>query len=1088
MQVTVSDTSTDPQAGSVSKLAFSGGDPLRLNPTGAITVVKAPPPPSPFTLAPGQSRSFSYELRAANLGSVLLSSDVSGQDAAGGTVTASANTTVVVGKGLSVDLTYAPTTIKVPVDDKGNDIPQPFDLKVKVTNNIGKTVTGVKLDKLPVLEKMGADVAVPIEQNLRKKQPSLDLGTLAPKQSASATFPFLAGTDGQGRVTWTANATDPANPNGAIKGVGSTVVSIDPTVVLRLDVNLRTPPASAVKSGDVVTVGGVVTNITNADVVDLDPIDPILSGNAGNASPYDPDKPPPDGAFPVPIEPKLAPAAVQAFNADVQTIPDQGAWATVQYQLTGKIEKPDGTTDKIEQDQVLYAPDHSQRISIDDSAQTVNDPSTLMSQVANFSIGWAESDEDWFRSTFAPLAWLYRDIPATGEIGYDALVQKAPLELLQCIDYSVTWWNDTTPEQRSAFYDRLATDIYTQNKKIEGATWADVRALIEHTLGPWLNNLAYDWGAGNYNAVARGLGQIWGNLALQAAMWRMHVPDSETIIKMSDIKQQAGLAKRLPEDIAALKDGDNLMANGGTMLSTLFGLTPQQFQNLAMLAKEKGLLIAVRFRNALSIAWEKLGAIVKMEAVKLKSVDRVDVEMLGYRAGDPGVGDEGAVVLKRPLGWNSGNKTSSCEACLRALMNSPVYLAADDTAQAAGVIRLKARIKEWNDFLKNEPGYNYSEMAKPIGEGGGIVVPENYQGFNYKANGSAFPPYDPTVAAKKPFRLITPDGQLYPHGDYWLAEVEMNGKWVRITGDIDIVAITPANAGTLTPSQKLDIYQTLQDLIDIQHGDTFNWLENGELSGPHATALLNDHVPGKEPVVVFDPEGNALVNHIQPKYTFWNAKDLQGRIWFTHGYRNPLRTIYHFGQLAFPPLDAAETIKNFFTPASWASQIVQPPDNQSQRVNHVHTALVPASNTRNSILGGRCTWRFNASPAAGAIMPNGTGGLVQWTPKSGWKSLDLRSCWYNRSPASGSPLGSDHILSVLPQTSLQAYAPKSATTLTINDLATIDPQLSSKAAPWFQAGQRIVLDPGAADQQVVTIRAVQPGSTAETLTLSGKLT
>ena len=187
------------------------------------------------------------------------------------------------------------------MDDKGNDIPQPFDVKVKVTNNIGKTLRNVKLEKLPVLEKMGADIAVPIEQDLKKKQPSLDLGTLTPNQSTTITFPFKATTDGQGRVTWGAYAPNPDNPNDTIRGYGSTVVSIDPTLIVKLNLNLRTGGGALVQSGDTATVGLDVSNVTNADVVDLDSLDPQLTDNAGGGNPIDPANPPPPNTYPVPV-------------------------------------------------------------------------------------------------------------------------------------------------------------------------------------------------------------------------------------------------------------------------------------------------------------------------------------------------------------------------------------------------------------------------------------------------------------------------------------------------------------------------------------------------------------------------------------------------------------------------------------------------------------------------------------------------------------------------------------------------------------------------------------------------------------------
>lgn len=142
------------------------------------------------------------------------------------------------------------------------------------------------------------------------------------------------------------------------------------------------------------------------------------------------------------------------------------------------------------------------------------------------------------------------------------------------------------------------------------------------------------------------------------------------------------------------------------------------------------------------------------------------------------------------------------------------------------------------------------------------------------------------------------------------------GHLERVTGDIDVVAITKANGQVLSPQERLDIYQNLQDVIDIQHGDTLSWLnsDGGELVGTYKAQLLADHAPGGEPLAVFDPTASVRANFIQPQYTFFNAADKQGRIWHVGGYRTPAATAYHFGQLAYPMfLDAYQAASPWLT-------------------------------------------------------------------------------------------------------------------------------------------------------------------------------
>ncbi|HEV3308963.1 MAG TPA: hypothetical protein VG815_00355, partial [Chloroflexota bacterium] len=799
--VTVANLSPDVHAGSISHLVFASGKPIEVDPSNALAVVSGPSPPSPFTLAPGTQRSFTYKLRAAHLGHVQLASEISGKDSGGLSVSAGDSVTVVVGNGLKVDLSYTPTKLQLPVDAKGDDIPQPFSVKVRVTNGIGKTVHNVKLEKLPILEKMGADIAVPIEQDLKKKQPRLNLGSLAPNQSASVRFPFLADTDGQGRVSWTAYAPNPDNPNDTIRGVGSTVVSIDPTVIVKLNLNLRTGGGSFVTSGDYATVGAVVTNLTNADAVTLDQLNPTLTGNAGEGNPIDPTNPPPPNVYPVAVAPKLGPGEVKALIADVQTVQSQGTRGTVQYKVTGKVEKPDGTKASLSQAQVVYDPkDATETIHIDDSVPTYDPDSKLKAAVANYAIGFAEGEEQWFKSTFDTAAWALKAAP-----GAILDVQKAPIELLQCIDYYVTYWSYLNVSARLAFIDEIGRGVLAQTDQL-GKTIDQVDANIAAKLTSWSNTLETAWDTGDWPDVARSAGRVSGNLAVEAATWEVHLPEAAKLIKLGDAAKEAGVAKRVAEGLRALEAGDEL---SDAALFELYGIDAEQAAAFRELSQEKGLLIAPRYRNPLSIAWEELGALPKMEAVKLKNVDEIDAAFLEYRSGDVG-----SVVLKRPLTPAELHATAA-------------YENASPTLKEAADIRLEARQKEWVKFQANEPGYNYSQMAKPFDEGGGVTVPESYQGWNYKANGSALPAPDPTVAIKRRFEMAQVGNE-----EYWvLKAADRNGVLQRITGDIDIVAITKANGQLLSPAEKLDIYRNLQDTVGMQHGDTFNWLENGELLG-----------------------------------------------------------------------------------------------------------------------------------------------------------------------------------------------------------------------------------------------------------------
>ncbi|HEV3309052.1 MAG TPA: hypothetical protein VG815_00805, partial [Chloroflexota bacterium] len=577
--------------GNLSNLTFAGA-PLQISPSGAFQAISGPTPPvsGPFTLAPNSHKTVTYKLKAVKLGKVTLRTNVRGQTAQGSAVNASDQALVTVGVKLKVDLTYTPHSIKIPLDKKNKPIPQPFSLKVKVTNPFTKVLHNVTLDKSPILEKMGADIAVPIELDSKRKQPRPFIGTLAAGASKSLTFAFLAKTDGQGRVTWTAQADNPDVHNQTIRGVGSVVASIDPTVILQLDLNVRTPPGQGklVKSGDSVTVGGVLTNITNADVVRLDAIDPQLTGNAGGGNPIDPDNPPPANAYPLPIAPTLGPAEVQAFTADIQTVVSAGTRATVTYAPTGKVEKPDGSKVALTPDEIVSNPKDGQEIiSIDDSAPPPATPADFTSEVAQFSIGFGQGSAQWLVSTYDTVAWLLKSAPSA-----ILTIAKAPIQLLQTLDYNITYWAYLTPSARDQWYTDIATGILAQTTKL-GKTLPEVKAHVDEAVTNWLNGLTNAWYAGDWNTVCNFAGQVSGNVALEAASWSVHLPEAAELIKLGDAAKEANVTKRVAEGLKALQAGDDL-TRAGQALSKLYGLTTAQIEALQLLAKEKGLLIAAR--------------------------------------------------------------------------------------------------------------------------------------------------------------------------------------------------------------------------------------------------------------------------------------------------------------------------------------------------------------------------------------------------------------------------------------------------------------------------------------------------------------
>jgi PKD repeat protein len=1043
--------------GDLSNITFAG-QPLNISPAGAVSVVSGPSPriTGALTLAPDTQKQYTYTLKANQLGTVTLSSQANGLDAAGSTVAANTNSQFTIGHVLQVLVSATPNKLQLANADDGSEIAKPVSVTVTVTNTGTKKLQNVKLTDVEGVRGETADFNIPIICATKpapksgncaltasgSPDPGSKIGTLAAGQSKQVKYTFSGQYDGNGEIDATASCDNPDASGQSLQGFGSVIVPVSPTLMVMLDMNGGHGQIGPVTSGNSLDMGGYVKNLTNSYQIDLDPMDPTLTGNIGLANPTDPNNPPPSDSYPVSISPSLKPQDLQQFDSQLATVVSAGTRGTVAYDLTGSVTPPGAQPAALDPSQVTSdVPDATVNLSVNDSVPDKQGPGGLSTGIAMFTQGFLKGSGQWFLSTYDTVAWALKSTPK-------AILTLAlcPLILMQTVDYYLTYWAYLTPDARSEWYTEIATGILAQTQKL-GKTLPEVKAKVEAAISGWIVKLGNSWGEGDWSDVAEQLGEVSGNVALEAASWSIHLPEAAKLVKLGDAVKESGIAKRISAGLKALQAGDDL-TNAGNALSKLYGLTISQVEALQLLAKEKGLLVGIRSRNPLSTKWEELGALLKPEAIKIKTVDEIDTAFLGYRKVD-----EASVVFKKPI-------TSE------QLHASTAYQEASKVEQKAADIRLSKRQAEWEKYEAQ-----YKQMAKPIDQGGGVDV-----AFDYKANGSAVPP-STTVATPRNFALDPVKG----YGqDYYVVKMGDNrGILRRITGDVDMVAVTKADGKILSAAERLDIYQNLQDIIDIQHGDTFGWLQDGELVGKAKADLLKDHLPGGEPLAVFDPTGAVRANFIQPKMTFFNTVDQQGRIWYVGGYRTPLSTAYHVGQLAYPMFTTVDAARPWLTPLGWGRQILQPGSGSQSR-----TAGRPAGTSTSTKLGKTCRWQYVNGKHAGLAYPNGSGGLEYWKGKK-WANLTIKSCWERK----GSDVGPlrHHLLNLLPQSSVQTTTLTGSASLAINGTADADPGLKIATKQWFARKQKVIIDPGAKGQETAKIKSIALGPHTDTITFAKPL-
>jgi hypothetical protein len=1029
--VTITVTAGTGNQGNVTGISFTGGAPLSWTPPGALTSTDGSNVnPASFSLTPGASHSFTVNVSVAELGSIALNSAVTGTDSQSNTVSAAGSDTLTTQGGLVVTVQTDQNPIQLANDPSGTEIPKPLTATIQIQNPLGVGVSNVKLTNPMTTEKETSDaVLIPVQQHgdpvfNSTADPSGTIGTIGAGETVSVTVPLQAVGDGKARIDALATYDNPFM-SGTLTSAGSADQLVNPTLLAKLSYRLA-PGEGVVKAGTPFSVLGTLTNLTNAAVLHFDPLMPDLTGNVGGTNPFDIDKPfPPVDEYVVPWAGDLGGADQLSFQAVGQTVPGFGTRATISYTPTGTVDLPDGTSRKLTDADILDtapAPGQPVSVSIDDSVAPPShaDPSTV---VANFTLSATVAAHDWLANTFST-------VKSIGGAALGLLSTKHILSLVDTAEYLVDYYRSLTPAERDAYFTQVASDILEQTDRF-GNTLGQVKSAVVAAVQGWENRLLAAWEADDWNAVAAQLGATTSNVLLEAGTWFVGLPGAKNVVKAADAARAAEDAAKVATSVDGLIEGENLLDKAGSPLRTIFGLDDGQVNDLIELAKDKAMQIAIRFRNSKSAYWiEQFGALPKPEAIKIKTVNQIDYLFLGYRRSD-----EALAVFKRPI--------------TRQQLALNIQRAGITDQQLVAVItkRWIARSKEWKKYLATYRQYEQT----------GITL-----GFDYAAQGISS---KASVFTRRAFKLE----EIRP--DYFRIQIANNsGALKLVTGDIDSVAMVDSAGNTLDEAQRIDGYENLEQIIDAQHGATFDWIKDGEFGHQTQRDLLADHDPGKQLVAVFDPAGRVTAQYIDPALTVYNKTTLRGRITFRMGYRMPDPAPIPQGIVKLPPdiTPGAGIVPGFESPSSWGLQgsgSNQAADIAAAGRGHVNPLPpVPAL--------ARCRWQFDRGRDAALAYPLDTSRLEVWRVGNGWHPINSRECGPHGHAHDSGPLAADRVLHVLPESSLSADAATGASRIQINSVRAVVPGL--KQAPWFEKGDTVVIDPGQSNQETGAVASVTP--------------
>lgn len=877
--------------GPLSGLRFEGAA-VRIEPTTAFNVTDGPTPapnPAGFTLAPGQSTAFVVTLKPVKYGKYTLLSRVVGTDAAARSVQAEASSPGEIGNALTVSISLDPASLKQEETSEG---PKPIEVRATVTlKNTSPSTIGhlnlksLRADRVVVGQPLDIQQTAGVQPDPTAGFPLADLAAGA---SVQLNATFVAKDDGE--IDFSALATGSGPGGESFTGVGKARLSIKPKYLLKFKSKVTKPTAgNLLPAGDPIRIHGEVKNLSNTATLELGPLFPELAGNAGIASvAYDG-----EGVDPrelaVPPTLKLGPGESKEFTVRLTTSYSDprgdgvnahgGTRARVRFTPWGRATLEDGTVVDITPELIDASDDNLLlQVHIDDSIPI---PSKELLVIATgFTLGAMEG------------IWSFASSSLWGIVD---LVQMPASLLHAATEYQAQVWEAFTDAEKEAFSadaSALIVAVLLKNAEMGKRDLSELPKQVNAALTASMTQLENEWQVGDYGSTVRLYSKFSSeaisNVAVPIALAKL-AKSPKAVAALSRAKE--ALATRMAPVLTEVKTLElieqvgpilNALENGTELnfdeITRLYGISAEEIAEFQRIATKYKFLLTVRSRHASSLEWIKRGAMVKPEALKIKGVSELDVQ-LGYPESSLG-----SLVFKKPVPLShfdavGGDFNAAVETFVRSRgfePGTPDYMNA--------IKRVGDRAEEWKKYE-----LEYKRMSKR----GWIDV-----SFNYKGNA-----IDDTVrkgtGSFRGFRLRE-NGP-----DEYIVEM-LNGKtgrYVPVTGDIDPLAFTHFDGSPLTEAEHADLLDELRKnpLLQTQHPESTTYVKGG------VDFVVGQLKPG-EPALQIAPGGLApRVVRINKAQSGWlGPRDYH--LWWDGGWTdagaNPVRAYLPFTRPDFGKIAA----------------------------------------------------------------------------------------------------------------------------------------------------------------------------------------
>ena len=316
----------------------------------------------------------------------------------------------------------------------------------------------------------------------------------------------------------------------------------------------------------------------------------------------------------------------------------------------------------------------------------------------------------------------------------------------------------------------------------------------------------------------------------------------------------------------------------------LFGYSQEEIDAFVQVAKENDVIITVRSRvqEALNFLNSAVGAALKPELMKMKTVNDIDVAFLGYPADSLG-----ALVVRVP---------PTEQQVIDNLVGAGV---GKDTADWNEVMDCyQKRLQEWQRPADGHTGM-FNDMVQWNREG---TVRTRWNWIDNEVHAaSEYTTADFRLVDLSTNEPLPPGAEPRPGVDYAVEVRALHqgtgvpvGPWQRVVGDPDMVAITNMDGSGLTEAQHVAVLNDLRlTKVGVEHPELATWTRYDE-EHPFYFAAKQKQLEESGDFIQICPDGSVRAVRYNPELTnIWqlgrNAYDYN--IAFEGGCQEPLSSI-----------------------------------------------------------------------------------------------------------------------------------------------------------------------------------------------------